>query len=159
MSTVISFKRILSTLKYTGFLAVLAGCFQTLALEVHFLRHGETAWNRAKVLQGSIPYTELTARGVRMAEETARGMAAAGIRYDRIYASHLRRAYRTAEIVAKAQGMKPIVDARLREMGMGKYEGTQGLGKLRREVACSCIKVRLEYCCESCGRICLSDRT
>ena len=118
-----AFRQIAAMLKYPVFLAFLFGCFQSLALEVHFLRHGETAWNRAKVLQGSIPYTELTARGVRMAEETARGMAAAGIRYDKIYVSHLRRAYRTAEIVAKAQGMKPVVDTRLREMGMGKYEG------------------------------------
>jgi probable phosphoglycerate mutase len=109
--------------RYVSCFAVLLGWFQALALEVHFLRHGETAWNRARVLQGSIGYPDLTARGVRMAEETARGMAAAGIRYDRIYASNLLRAYRTAEIVAKAQGMKPVADARLREMGMGKYEG------------------------------------
>ena len=103
--------------------AVLASGLAATALEVHFLRHGETAWNRAKVLQGSIPYTDLTPRGVKMAEDTAKGMAAAGIRYDRIYASNLLRAQRTAEIIAKAQGMKPTVDTRLREMGMGKYEG------------------------------------
>ena len=106
-------------------LAALLGCFSADALEVHFLRHGETTWNRGKVIQGSIPYTELTPRGVWMARETAKGMAAAGIRYDRIYSSNLLRAYRTAEIVAEAQGVKPVVDERLREMCMGKYEGVR----------------------------------
>ena len=43
--------------------AVLASGLAATALEVHFLRHGETAWNRAKALQGAIPYTDLTPRG------------------------------------------------------------------------------------------------
>ena len=98
-------------------------CIPVFALEIHFLRHGETTWNRSKVLQGSIGYTDLTMRGVRMAEATAKGMEAAGVRYDRIYASDLLRAYRTADIIAKAQGRKTIIDPRIREMGMGKYEG------------------------------------
>lgn len=109
--------------KYALFAALFIFSFSVSALEIHFLRHGETAWNRSRVMQGSIPYTDLTMRGVRMAEATAEGMAAAGIRYDKIYASNLLRAYRTAEIVAKSQGMSPIVDSRIREMGMGKYEG------------------------------------
>ena len=46
-------------------------CIPVFALEIHFLRHGETTWNRSKVLQGSIGYTDLTLRGVRMAEATA----------------------------------------------------------------------------------------
>jgi len=106
-------------------LAVLAGGLSTSALEVHFLQHGETTWDRSKIVQGSIPYVRLTLQGVRMAEDTAKGMKTENIRYDRIYASNLLRAYRTAEIVAEAQGTKPIVDTRLREMGMGKYEGVR----------------------------------
>ena len=98
-------------------------CIPVFALEIHFLRHGETTWNRSKVLQGSIGYTDLTLRGVRMAEATAKGMEAAGVRYDRIYASDLLRAYRTADIVARMQGKQTIIDPRIREMCMGKYEG------------------------------------
>ena len=105
--------------KYALFAALFIFSFSVSALEIHFLRHGETAWNRSRVMQGSIPYTDLTMRGVRMAEATAEGMAAAGVRYDKIYASNLLRAYRTAEIVAKKQGLVPIVDSRIREMGMG----------------------------------------
>ena len=107
------------------FVAALVGCLSARALELHFLQNGETTWERSKVLQGSIPYVGLTPRGEWMAEETARGMAAAGIRYDRIFASDLLRACRTAEIVANEQGVKPVADARLREMGLGRYEGVR----------------------------------
>ena len=95
-------------------------------MEVYFLRHGETTWNRAKILQGSVPYTDLTYRGVRMAEETAKGMLAAGLRFDRVYTSPYLRARRTAEIVAEGgTGPKPVADERIREMCFGKYEGVR----------------------------------
>ena len=94
------------------------------AVEVYFLRHGETTWNRAKILQGSIPYTDLTRRGEQMAEATARGMAAAGIAFDRIYTSPYRRARHTAEIIARTNGLPaPADEPRIREMCFGKYEG------------------------------------
>lgn len=93
------------------------------ALEVYFMRHGETTWNRAKMLQGSISYPDLTEKGVRMAEESAKGFGAAGIRFDRIYTSPLKRAFHTAEIVGAGSECKPVVDYRLREMCFGKYEG------------------------------------
>ncbi|MBR4654190.1 MAG: histidine phosphatase family protein [Kiritimatiellae bacterium] len=94
------------------------------AVEVYFLRHGETTWNRAGLLQGSIAYTDLTRKGVLMAEETARGMSAAGIRFDRIYASPYLRARHTADLIAKGMGgPAPIEDERLREMCFGWYEG------------------------------------
>ncbi len=94
-------------------------------LDIYFLRHGETTWNRAGILQGSIAYTDLTERGVRMAEETARGLAAAGIRFDRIYSSPYLRAFHTAEIIAGTNCPAPVADARLREMCFGKYEGVR----------------------------------
>ena len=94
------------------------------AVEVYFLRHGETTWNRAHLLQGSISDTELTRKGVRMAEETARGMSAAGIRFGRIYTSPYLRARHTAAILAEGGvGPTPVADARLREMDLGWYEG------------------------------------
>lgn len=96
------------------------------ALEVYFLRHGETTWNRAKILQGSISYTDLTADGVRMAAETAKGMAVAGVRFGRIYTSPYLRARHTAEVIAEGGvGPAPVADDRLREMCFGKYEGVR----------------------------------
>ena len=96
------------------------------AVEIRFLRHGETTWNRARVLQGSVPYTDLTRKGVMMAETTAKGMLAAGVRFDRIYTSPYRRARHTAEIIAACgAGPAPKDDRRLREMCFGRYEGVR----------------------------------
>ena len=91
--------------------------------EVYFLRHGETFWNRAKILQGSVSDTMLTRRGVRMAERTAEGLRRSGVRFDRIYASPYRRAKETADVIARAYGLESVPEPRLREMCFGRYEG------------------------------------
>lgn len=98
--------------------------------DVYFLRHGETTWNQERRLQGSISNTVLTAKGVRMAEETAKGMRKAGVSFDRVYTSPYLRASRTAEIVTDGSGLAPVRDERIREMCFGKYEG-QVYGKGR----------------------------
>ena len=95
------------------------------AVDVYFLRHGETTWNREGKLQGSVSHTDLTADGVRMAEETAKGLAAAGLTFGRIYTSPYRRAAHTAEIIAGKGGPAPVPDGRLREMCFGVYEGAK----------------------------------
>ncbi len=92
---------------------------------IYFLRHGETPWNREARLQGATPYTDLTDFGVHLAELTRDGFAAQGIRFDRAYTSPLRRAVHTAEIVLRGQDCPLVADARLREMGFGRYEGSQ----------------------------------
>lgn len=92
--------------------------------DVYFLRHGETTWNRAHVLQGSISYSRLTSKGERMAAATAEGMSRAGIGFDRVYTSPLGRARQTAGFVVEGLRLPQATpDARLREMGFGKYEG------------------------------------
>ena len=98
------------------------------AFDVYFLRHGQTDWNLERRLQGSVSYTKLTDEGRRMAEKTGEGMAAAGLRFDRVYTSPYARARDTAELVARKTGPEPKVDSRLREMCFGKYEG-QKYGK------------------------------
>ena len=97
--------------------------WNALALEVYLLRHGETSWNRAKVLQGTTPYTDLTDKGVAMAEATGVGLKAAGIAFDRVYASPLRRTVHTAELVCRPFGLKAKTDARLQEIDFGDYQG------------------------------------
>jgi broad specificity phosphatase PhoE len=105
-------------------LSVSAAFRASAAVDICFLRHGETTWNRAKILQGSIPYTMLTEKGVRMAEEPAKGLVAAGMRFDRIYTSPYLRARHTAELVsAGGAGPAPVEEARIREMCFGRYEG------------------------------------
>jgi len=92
--------------------------------EVYVMRHGETTWNRAKKFQGAYAFSELTPFGVKLAEDSAAGMAAAGIAFDRIYTSPLVRARQTAEIVSARCGPPPVDDARIAEMNLGIYQGT-----------------------------------
>ena len=93
-------------------------------MEVSLLRHGETPWNREKRIQGSTEWVDLTDYGVELAERTRDGMKAAGLTFDRVFTSPLRRALHTARIVAGGFGIEPEPDVRLREMGFGRYEGT-----------------------------------
>ena len=95
------------------------------ALEVWILRHGETTWNRAKILQGALEHPDLTQKGVRMAEDTGEGLATAGVHFDRVYSSPLRRARHTAELVCKPLGIEVQLDKRLQEMNFGIYQGTR----------------------------------
>ena len=105
-------------------LVLLAMAASALAdFEVYFMRHGETPWNRARVLQGSIGMTDLTQVGVAMAEETAATLTRDGIAFERVYTSPYLRAKHTAMILAKMSDVKVIDDPRIRERGCGSAEG------------------------------------
>ena len=93
-------------------------------MEVYFLRHGETEWNRERRIQGSTEWTDLTSEGVRLAEATLHGMIAQGLKFDRLFTSPYRRALHTATIIGDGLGLEPTVDGRLREISFGPYEGT-----------------------------------
>jgi broad specificity phosphatase PhoE len=81
-------------------------------------RHGETDWNRDGRFQGHAD-TSLNARG----REQARELAEEVTDVDVIYASDLRRAVETAEVVAERLGLDVKLDSRLRERGFGGWEG------------------------------------
>lgn len=93
-------------------------------MEVYFLRHGETAWNLERRIQGSTAWTDLTDEGVRLAKATLDGMRAQGLRFDRLFTSPYTRALHTARILGEGLGLAPQVDERLREISFGPYEGT-----------------------------------
>lgn len=93
-------------------------------MKVYFIRHGQTDWNAAHRIQGSVAEIDLNADGVRQAEVAAEGLAAAGISFDRVYSSPYRRAMHTAEVVCARVGGTPVPDCRIREMDFGEYEGT-----------------------------------
>jgi broad specificity phosphatase PhoE len=90
---------------------------------LYLIRHGQTATNRAQIIQGwdSEP---LNARGRRQAELTGARLAGAGI--GALYTSPLGRAHETAEIIGQAIGLRPTVIAGLREMDTGKASGLHG---------------------------------
>ena len=84
------------------------------------VRHGETDWNRESRFQGQSD-PPLNASGRRQAHELAQRLR--GESLDTVYASPLRRAYETAEIVAGGLGLEvQAVDA-LREVFLGAWEG------------------------------------
>ena len=94
----------------------------------YFLRHGETDWNRRRIIQGQTD-TELNATG--LAQAAAVIATVAKLSVATICYSPLRRARRTAEIVNQALG-KPVVPiADLMECGLGHCEGQASNGEWR----------------------------
>jgi probable phosphoglycerate mutase len=84
------------------------------------IRHGETAWNAERRLQGHIDIA-LNAEGQRQA--AALGAALAGEHVDAIVASDLRRALQTAQAVAAGRNLPVRQDPALRERCYGGFEG------------------------------------
>ncbi|MHB1204230.1 MAG: histidine phosphatase family protein [Rhodospirillaceae bacterium] len=95
----------------------------------YFLRHGETDWNRRRVMQGhtDIP---LNACGIAQAEEVAPAVAQLPI--VTICCSTLGRARRTAELV-NIKNLPIIVIDDLKECGFGIYEGQDSDGAWRED--------------------------
>lgn len=84
------------------------------------IRHGETAWNAERRLQGHIDIA-LNAEGLRQAE--ALGFALADERVDAIISSDLQRAHQSALALARVHGLPVHTDPALRERCFGGFEG------------------------------------
>lgn len=87
---------------------------------VFLIRHGESAWNSERRIQGNLD-PELGPKGIRQAEllaSTLQGRPVAAI-----LSSPLRRALQTAEVLHRALGVPLGTDPDLREMGLGAWEG------------------------------------
>jgi 2,3-bisphosphoglycerate-dependent phosphoglycerate mutase len=101
---------------------VLATALPTLWL----VRHGESTWNTAGLVQGHNDQAELTERGLRQAAEAAEQFR--GLPLRAIYASDLRRAQQTAAAFSAVLGLPARTDERLRERNLGVLEGTRHSG-------------------------------
>ena len=88
------------------------------------IRHGETAWNAERRLQGHLDIA-LNAEGERQA--AALGATLAGEQIDLVISSDLARARQTAEAVLRARGAPDAghvqLDPQLRERCYGGFEG------------------------------------
>lgn len=85
------------------------------------IRHGQSTANRDRIYIGHTD-ADLVDTGVRQAQMTAEYIAS-HYQADCVYASDLKRAYRTGEMIAAACGLPaPTPDVRLREMEAGKWE-------------------------------------
>ena len=98
-------------------------------ITVYFIRHGTSEWNLLKKWQGQTD-TLLAPEGELQAQKGGAALHAAGVRFDAVRCSDLRRAARTAAVLTAACGVtvdnvqvKPLVDARLRECSLGVFEG------------------------------------
>ena len=92
-------------------------------MDVYFVRHGETATNREKRLQGR-SNAPLNKHGEQQAEQARAFFAARGIRFHDVYSSPLKRAEQTARIIA-GETAEIRKDDRLLEMDYGPYEGVR----------------------------------
>lgn len=83
-------------------------------------RHGETDWNRESRWQGwANPPLNDTGR----AQARALARQLADVTLDAVYASDLRRAFETAEIVAQPHNVPVVADPGLREIDVGSWSG------------------------------------
>jgi broad specificity phosphatase PhoE len=84
-------------------------------------RHGQTDFNAPPTrIQGSLD-PPLNETGLAQARELAELVAGEGIRA--LYASDMRRARMTAEIVGERIGLEPEIEPRVRECDWGSWEG------------------------------------
>ena len=89
-------------------------------LHLMLVRHGETEWNVQRRYQGQsdVPLSEL---GVWQAKLVAERLADQKI--DVVYASDLKRAWETAQIIVAKNGLNILSEPRLRELKFGILEG------------------------------------
>ena len=89
-------------------------------MKLYIIRHGETDWNKARKVQGSVDIP-LNEHGRNLAKGTAKGFEK--IHFDMAYTSPLSRARETAEIILENKETPLHADERLMEINFGIYEG------------------------------------
>lgn len=87
---------------------------------VCLVRHGETAWNADRRIQGQID-SPLNSIGIAQAHAAARWLSK--VQFTAIYSSDLQRAHRTAEIIAAHHTQPVRLHGGLRERMYGKFQG------------------------------------
>lgn len=90
------------------------------ATNLILIRHGETAWNAVRRLQGHIDIG-LNSQGQQQALAVARALAATPL--DAVIASDLQRAVQTAAAIAAGRPLVVQQDPALRERCYGRFEG------------------------------------
>jgi alpha-ribazole phosphatase len=84
------------------------------------VRHGETEWNKFLRYQGQSDI-ELSPKGIEQVQKLRDRLALE--RIDIIYSSDLKRALKTASIIASSHSVKVIPLKELREVDFGEFEG------------------------------------
>ncbi|HYF82889.1 MAG TPA: histidine phosphatase family protein [Clostridia bacterium] len=87
---------------------------------LYLVRHGETEWNKASKVQGRTDI-ELSCEGIKQAQLLAERLARENIDY--IYSSSLKRALKTAEIIADYKSCGIVKSEEYHEICLGPWEG------------------------------------
>jgi 2,3-bisphosphoglycerate-dependent phosphoglycerate mutase len=88
--------------------------------DLYLFRHGQTEWNKLKRVQGTIDI-ELSSVGIKQAKNLIQYLRDKNL--DVIYSSHLKRAWKTGEIVAKELKIEIIKNNHLYEVCWGDAQG------------------------------------
>ena len=109
-----------------------------------FIRHGETDWNVAHRIQGQ---TDVPLNETGRSQALAMASNAAHYDFSAIYSSDLKRAFDTAEVVAKGRVLEVVPLVQLRERHFGIFQGlTAAEGLQLNPAAHACYVGRdLEY--------------
>ena len=83
------------------------------------VRHGETAWNAERRLQGHI---DIPLNDIGLAQARATAASLTNQSFEAAYASDLLRARQTADAIAARCTLQPAIDARLRERHYGVFQ-------------------------------------
>lgn len=91
------------------------------------LRHGQSQWNLENRFTG-FKDVDLSPAGIKEAEEAGKRLAQAGIKFDQVFTSTLKRAHRTAQIALENAGQGNLIsgmiaDDDLRERDYGELTG------------------------------------
>lgn len=89
-------------------------------MKIYSTRHGQTDFNKRDVVLGTTDI-ELNETGLLQAEQLAEKVS--GLDIDIIITSPMKRAMKTAQLVAEKNNLEIITDVRLREWDYGGYEG------------------------------------
>lgn len=87
---------------------------------IFLVRHGETVDNARQIMQGQTQGT-LNEQGREQARQVAERLSGEAI--DAVFASDLRRAIQTAEVIAKPHGLPVVTTPLLRERDWGSFTG------------------------------------
>lgn len=91
-------------------------------MKIIFVRHGESEANQKGLIQGDNLDTPLTELGKEQAKKVAERLKNEEI--EAIYSSHHKRAFETAQEIAKHHRIEIIQDPRIKERHSGTFEGT-----------------------------------
>ncbi len=86
---------------------------------IYLIRHGETDWNKSKVMQGQTDIP-LNSNGIEQAKQISQKLK--DVKFDIIFCSPLLRTRQTFENLGRTE--KVIFDDRLKERNYGKFEKT-----------------------------------